>query len=397
MTAISTRALPRAEKLPGAWPERLTWLVAVVLAAAGVVGVVWRFTGGHAAADYGSYVPWGLWIAAYVALVGASAGAFAFAALLLVQRRREHYRLAILAMLVALAAFAAGMINVWLDLGHPFRAWRLMANTQFGSVMGLMAWFYALYAAVLLLGLWATRKGEVPAFMERFAWVGFLFAMVFAGSEGALFGVVGAQPMWESGLTPVLFLVEAGLFGLALVAAAGALFGLLTTGTARRLGYGLLGFLGALLVLEWSEYSTALRAAVPQKAHAAEAILTGEYWWVFWIVHLGLGVAVPGVLLLVGRGRIPFVGTAAGLVIAMGLASKLNLIVPALTHEHIEGLAEAFTGPGLVYSYFPTAMEWLVAVGTVGVAALIVLIGRHVLAPTLGPPTDRHPQMQESE
>lgn len=398
MTAISPPLLAGVGKKLGAPSERVLWLVGAALAAAGAVGVVWRFSAGHAAADYGSYVPWGLWIAAYVAFVGASAGAFALAALIFVQRRKEHYRLAVLAMLVAFGAFAAGMLNVWLDLGHPFRAWRLLADTEPGSVMGLMAWFYVLYGAVLLVGLWSTRKGEVPAFIERFAWLGFLFAMAFAGSEGALFGVVGAQPTWESGLTPVLFLVEAGLLGVALVVFAAALFGLLTTTTATRLGFALLGFLGALVVLEWSEYSTALRAALPQEEHAAEAILTGDFWWVFWILHVGLGVAVPAVLVLVGRGRTAFVGSAAGLIVAMGVASKLNLVIPALTQEQIEGLAAAFTGPGLAYEYFPSTMEWLVTAGSVGVAALIVLTGRHVLARSLEPSRDAaYATTQESE
>lgn len=385
MTAIATPALPEPMAVNGARRpvdsrvELLLWVLTGVACVAGVIGVVWRFTGGHQAADYGSYVPWGLWISAYIASVGASAGAFAFAALIFVQRRVELYRFAMLAMLVALGAFAAGMANVWLDLGHPFRAWKLVLDTSFGSVMGLMAWFYLLYTAALLVGLWVTRHGTVPAFMERGAWVAFLFAVVFAGAEGALFGVVGAQPTWESGLTPVLFLVEAGLFGLSLVVAAGVLFGFVDTALARRLGGGLLALLGVFVALEWSEFSTGLRASVPAKEEALRAVIAGDFWWVFWFLHLGLGVALPAAILIVWRRRAVAVGVAAGLIAAMSIASKLNLVVPALAQEEIEGLAHAFTGPGLELGYFPSAMEWLVAVGTVGLAALIVLAGRRLL------------------
>jgi Ni/Fe-hydrogenase subunit HybB-like protein len=60
-----------------------------------------------------------------VALIGASAGAFGFAAVIFTLRKTEYYGLARLAMLVAFGAFAAGMTNVWLDLGHPFRFWKL--------------------------------------------------------------------------------------------------------------------------------------------------------------------------------------------------------------------------------------------------------------------------------
>jgi protein NrfD len=216
--------------------------------------------------------------------------------------------------------------------------------------------------------------------MERFAWLAFLFAIVFAGAEGALFGVVGAQPTWESGLTPVVFLIEGALFGLSLVVAAGALFKLLAAETARRLGQALLALLVALVVVEAFEFFTGLRAAVPAKEHAFEAILTGEYWWVFWVFHLGLGIVVPAAVLFRAKGRIALVGGAGALIASMALASKLNLVVPALAaHEDIEGLSAAFTGPGLVHEYVPSAMEWLVTIGTIGLAALVVLAGHRLL------------------
>jgi protein NrfD len=384
MTVITDRSLPARDAGTTGWPERLAWVLAAIAAIIGVIGVVWRFTGGHGAADYGSYVPWGLWIAAYIALVGASAGAFGFAALILMHRRTEHYRLAVLAILVAFGAFAAGMLNVWLDLGHPMRAWRLVVNNRPESVMGLMAWFYTAYGGLLLLCLWSVRKGRVPSFMERWAWVGLLFAAVFAGAEGALFGVVGAQPTWESGVTPVLFIAEAGLVGLGLVAATAALFGFLSPPVARRIGHWLLGLIGLVLVIEVSELSTGLWAAVPAKAETFRAVLTGDYWWAFWLLHLGVGALVPVALILAGRGRAPFVGVAGGLVAAMALTSKLNLVVPALVQEDLEGLAGAFTGPGLVHDYFPSTMEWFVAFGSVGMAALIVLAGRRLLERPLG-------------
>lgn len=380
-----TDSLDRNRELDSpAWVNPVAWLVTGACVAVGLVGFVWRFTGGHGAADYGSYVPWGLWIAAYVTLIGMSAGAFALAALIYAQRLRQHYRLANLAMLVALATFAAGMTNVWLDLGHPFRAYKLLTDTTFSSVMGVMAWLYVIYGIILVVGLFAARRGTVPPLLERLAPVAFLFAILFAGAEGALFGVVGAQPLWESGLTPVLFLVEAALVGTAVVAAAAAAFGALTQETARKFGTGILVLLGVLLVLEWSEYSTGLTAAVPAKSEAIETILTGDFWWVFWFMHLGLGIVIPAALLLRGRSKIAVVGVAGGLVAAMGLASKLNLVVPALAQEEIEGLADAYHGDGLATEYFPSVMEWMVWLGTLGLAGMVVLLGRRYMSGWFG-------------
>jgi molybdopterin-containing oxidoreductase family membrane subunit len=357
------------------WLQWVAWILTVVCLAAGAYGLYLRFTKGYAAANYGSYVPWGLWIAAYVALIGASAGAFGFAAVVFTIRKTEYYGLARLAMLVALGAFAAGMTNVWLDLGHPFRFWKLLVETSWTSIMGWMSWFYVIYGLILVVGLFLTRNGVIPKFIERFSWLAFLFAIAFAGAEGALFGVVGARALWESGLTPILFLVEAALFGVGLVVAAAAIFGKLNTAAARTLGVLMLILLAGLIVLEWAEYSTGLYASVPAKSSAIMTILIGPYWWVFWGLHLGIGVVLPGLLLLFGRGNVLLTGLAGGLIAAMGLATKLNLVLPALAQGELEGLVHAFTGPGLAFTYFPSKMEWLVWLGTLGLGGLIVLTG----------------------
>ena len=141
------------------WAQPLAWLLALACCAAGVYGLMLRFEQGHAAAAYGSYVPWGLWIAAYVAFIGSSAGAFALAAVILMLRQEKYYGVARLAILVALAAFAVGMTNVWLDLGHPLRAWKLLLETSWTSIMGWMSWFYVIYGVILLLGLVASIRG----------------------------------------------------------------------------------------------------------------------------------------------------------------------------------------------------------------------------------------------
>jgi protein NrfD len=355
--------------------QNIAWGITLVAFIIGLIGLYQRFMEGHQAANYGSYVPWGLWIAAYTMLVGASAGAFALAAFIFIFRSETYYPLARLAILVALATFIAGMINVSLDLGHPFRAWKLLFQTSPTSVMGWMAWFYTLYGILLLVGLWLTRTGQVPAFIQRFAWLAFFFAIAFAGAEGALFGVIGARAAWESGLTPILFLVEGALFGLGLVVAVAYLFDKLTPAIATRLGQVMLALLGGLIVLEWAEFSTGLYAAVPGKSHTLQAILSGEYWWVFWIFHVALGVVLPGLLLLFGRGQVWLTAAAGALIGAMGLASKLNLVVPALAQEELDGLSKAFTGPGLSFAYFPSSMEWLVWVWTIAVAGLVVLAG----------------------
>jgi protein NrfD len=354
-------------------------IVAAIGFVVGLYGLYLRVVDSHQSTNYGSYVPWGLWIAAYVMLVGTSAGAVGVAAFIYIMRRKDLYPLARMGVMAALAAFVAGMFLVWVDLGHADRFWKLYLQTSFGSVMGWMAWFYALYGILLLVGLWLTRSGQVPAVIEKYAWLIFLFVIAFAAAEGALFGVVGAQTAWESGFTPILFLVEGAALGVSVVAAAGYLLGYLTVDISKLFGSVLLALLAVVLLLEFSEIITGLYNATPVKTSSLQSMLFGQYWWVFWIFHGVFGVIVPIFLLLFAREKPLATAIAGALVVSMGLTSKLNLIVPALAQEEMEGLAEAFTGPGLTYSYVPSLAEWLVYIWAISLAVLVFLLGSQLL------------------
>jgi Ni/Fe-hydrogenase subunit HybB-like protein len=56
------------------------WLIWIACLAIGSVGIYHRVTQGHLPAGYGSYVPWGLWVALYFHGVGLAGGVFLIAA-----------------------------------------------------------------------------------------------------------------------------------------------------------------------------------------------------------------------------------------------------------------------------------------------------------------------------
>lgn len=363
--------------------DRILWVLAAVAFFVGGVGVVQRVLTGHVEAAYGSYVPWGLWVGIYTMLVGMSAGALFLVSVILGLRIERLAGIVRPALTVAVATFGGGILAVWLDLGDPLLAWRLYLATGFTSIMGWMAWFYAAYAVVLAilawLVIWRGQTSASPA-VQRLGVLGALLAIVFAGSEGALFGVVGARDFWHSGLTPILFLVEGALSGIALVTVVALLFGLATEQVARILGRVVLGALLAAIVVEFAELSIGIYASIPAYASSVELVLSGPYWWAFWIIHALLGVAVPLVLLVFGPGRRIAIAGATALIAATALSTKLNLVIAAQAVPEFEELRTAYTGPGLRFDYFPTLMEWLVALWILAVVAIVVLVGHWVLS-----------------
>ena len=60
--------------------DRLFWSLVIIGFFVGLFGIADRLLNGHSNLNYGSYVPWGLWVAGYIYLIGISAGAFMVAA-----------------------------------------------------------------------------------------------------------------------------------------------------------------------------------------------------------------------------------------------------------------------------------------------------------------------------
>lgn len=392
--------------------ERSLWCLAVAGLVVGGWGMSTFVRHGHLAAAYGSYVPWGLWIASYAYFVGLSAGAFLVSALVYVFDVRRLEPIGRLALLAALCCLAAALGFVWLDLGHPERAWRIFLQTSFRSVMGWIIWLYGVYFVLLAAELHLALRPHLSARRREGGWrgrlaravplvpdvytpdqesrdrrrlrvlgaFGILVAIAFHGGVGSLFGVVGARPYWHTGLLPIQFVVGALLSGGALVTALDRLFAQPDDPAAAErtifLGRILLGLLAVYAVLEWAEVSVTGYAAIPSHTASLELVLFGPYWWVFWFVHLGLGMALP-ILLLSLRGRSPRAVALAGALVAVTfLAVRLNIVVPGLAVEELEGLERAFVHPRLSFDYLPTVTEWLVLVWIVSMAGLAFLAVR---------------------
>jgi molybdopterin-containing oxidoreductase family membrane subunit len=361
-------------------------LLPVLAAAAGVgaLGVWDRLVHGKANLAFGSYVPWGLWVGLYIWLVGLSGGAFLVAFLHYGAGLRALRRAARYAVPIALLSIGAGLSLVLLDLGQMGRFWTLYTRTSPTSVLGWMVWVYTAYALVLLAMLVAMARPR-PLLLRGLAWAGLPLVVTFGGGEGALFGVLGAKPFWNSGILPVRFLFAAFLSGLAVVVLAVALFrrwpldaeSLAATKALRRW---LLGFLALNIVVEFAEVSVTLYTGLPAVVDAYRLVLFGPYWWLFWGGQLAVGLAVPAALLAAPFGTRPAVAGLAGLGVVLGAAAaKQNIVLPGLAIPEFRTLPGAFVHPRLSATYFPSATEWLVAVGVVAGAALLFVVAIEVL------------------
>ncbi len=409
--------------------KRLFWTAGAVLFLVGVFGWYGRLVDGHLDANYGSTIPWGLWIAAYIYFIGLSAGAFLISALVYVFGVKRLESIGRVALFTALVTLFLALLAVWADIGRMERFWHVFAYPNFRSPMAWMIWLYTVYFLLVATELWLVVRADLvagaagsgararlyralslgskdasPERAERdrrsvriLALVGIPLAIMFHGGVGALFGVVAARPAWNSGIFPILFLVSALASGAALLTLVSAIFQdgwRRNRATLEMLGHIVLGLLVLDLVFQASEFLVAAYGQVPGHIEGLKLIFTGPYWWVFWGWQLALGTIVPIVLLSTKTRHNPRWVAIASLFVAVGfIGLRLNIVIPALAVEEIDGLSDAIASPRFDTTYFPSAMEWALTAGIVGLGLLLFGLGERFLPngerePALPPPGD---------
>lgn len=395
--------------------KRSFWITGAVLFAVGLLGWYDRLAQGHLHANYGSVVTWGLWVAAYIYFIGLSAGSFLISSLVYVFNMKRFERIGRLAVFTAVVTLLLALLSIWADLGHMLRAWHVMAYANFKSPMAWMIWLYSTYFALLLVELWFLLRHDVVAgigargfkggayrllalgsrdlsedaaardrrVVRVLATIGVPVAIMFHGGVGALFGVVAARPHWHSGMFPILFLLSALVSGGALLTVIAAIFQdgwTRNRDTVLTLGQMVLGLLLLDVLFQISEMLVGFYGGIPGHVEGLKLVIGGPFWWVFWGWQLALGTLIPVLLLALPTRKDPRWVSLAGLLIALGfLGVRLNIVVPGLAAEEIKGLSTAVASARMATHYFPSASEWLLTTGVVGLGLLLFGLGELLL------------------
>jgi molybdopterin-containing oxidoreductase family membrane subunit len=353
--------------------------ILAVMILLGMFGAWDRLANGKANLNFGSYVPWGLWVGLYICMVGIAGGAFVIVFLHHGLGISHLRRASLYALPISFFTLAMGLLLVLADLGHMERFWKLYLYPNPSSLLASMVWVYTGFTFILLAMFLALARG-LSHWLKPLSIAGFLLVITFGGGEGALFGVLGAKPYWSSGLLPIRFLFSALLSGIAVVAFAMILFRNWPEDeehneTIRFLRYLMLGLLAVNVLIEFSDYSITYYVGAPAVVEAHRLVAFGSYWWVFWIVQLLIGLLLPAVLLVPRWGVKSVNFGLAGLFIGIGYAgTKQNLVLPGLAVPDFRALPEAFVHNRLSVDYFPSFVEWLVAIGAIGAAALLFVL-----------------------
>lgn len=352
---------------------KIIWALGFII---GAFAVLERLLVGKKLVNLGSYVTWGLWVSLYIYLVGLSSGSYIFSSLVAVFDLQRFQRLIKISLLTSLVTLSSALLTITLDLGHWERFWYVFTHPTPTSMMSWMVWLYTIYFFLLLLqNIYAFSNAQEK--IKFLSGVGFPLAVAIPVCGGSLFGVVGARPYWHSAIFPVLFLLEALLSGIALITLLGIALGMAKSDkqeTFIALSKIILGLLIANVILEGTVMAVPLWGQIAYHIDAVKLVLFGTFWWVFWIVHLGLGSVIP-LFLLLRKTNLSRLAWASGLIAFTFMSVRLNIVIPALAIPELKGLETAFIEKRLAFFYVPSLHEWQVTLFIVTLAIGLFYLG----------------------
>lgn len=367
--------------------------------------------------DWGSGggVPWGMYIGTFVWWVGIAHGGIAVSAAVRVFKVDQFKPIARIGEIVTLVALPMAAANIVFDLGRPDRLFNTMEMWPLTMYHSPLAWDVAVVTLYLVLSmtyltltlraeLYALR-GKVPRYLrpiyfalllgyrssedektEQMAyWLAIaILALVPLLSGGVvpwLFSLLASQPGWYGASTGPAMLFESLTSAIAVVVVVAAAFRyaydweFIDSEVFRGLSK-VLAFL-ALAVL-WFLLHDTLTGIYAAPVHEELLTNTALGLPLFWVALSGLGLGTVYLLATLVRPslyRLPaFV--AASIAISLSIwIKKLLFVVEGLLHPTNPPLSQLYPGG----SYTPTLVEWVVASGTIFLAALLIVLATKVI------------------
>lgn len=337
---------------------------------------------GHVVSGMNNQIVWGLPHMFAVFLIVAASGTLNVASMASVFGKTAYKPLAPLSALLAMALLSGGLAVLLLDLGRPERLLVALTHFNFKSIFAWNVILYSGFMALVAAYLWTMLEWHAKAWSARVGLAAFLWRVTLTTGTGSIFGfLIGRQALGSALLGP-MFVVYSLSYGLAVFV---LVLLAISHWTAKPLDTAMLArllrlqalFVALVLFVVLVYHLTHLYFA---RQHGVERFLLldgGIYTMLFWLVHLLLGNVLPLVLLLRGRQTATRAVLATLLVCLGGMAQMYVTIVGSQAFALVifPGYAvRSSFGDGAIASYTPAALEWLLGLGGMALAALITLL-----------------------
>ena len=341
-----------------------------LLIAGGLCAIYRLFFGLGAATNLNDLWPWGIWIGIDVlGGVALAAGGFVIAGAVYILNWKKYKIIVRPALLNAFFGYVVAALSISLDIGRSFRIWHPMVMWQGNSIMFIVALHVVLYTSTLAtesspmlfekLG-WKRALNIVNKIMVPVVLFGVLLSTLHQSSLGAVYLIAPSKlsPLWYSNALPSLFLISAVMLALSMVSfetilSSRAFHHELPVEVLKGLARGTLIVGGGYLAIKLIDLA---------RGPGIGLALNGSFLSNLWLLEMGVGVALPLILLSFRsiRTDINRIFVVNILVILGVMLNRVNV--------GIFGVAEYATGAG--GDYFPSFIELMVTAAMVAFAVL---------------------------
>ena len=246
---------------------------------------------------------WGWQIAVYLFLGGLAAGTLCVSAVINLITKDRFKKTIRFGAWSGTVLLILGVLLLLADTAAPGKAmllWQSFTNLE--SWMAFGAWF--LFVGIITYGLYALSNTEwitnklkfLTGLKTALAIVIIPLSLGIAVYTGILLGVLYNHPLWNTWFLPALFTVSAIDTGVALVTGYAVLSESKAKEGINRIKRSLEVSTGILVVLEVVVLVVYLKSMVSagEVANASvEALTAGPLSQLFWIVFIGIGLALP--------------------------------------------------------------------------------------------------------
>lgn len=391
MTVLAPPAVPGGRRLS---PAHTWYAVLAAGLAVGAAAFAYQWSQGLGATGLSNSISWGMYIIAFMFLVGISAGGLIVVAGSELVGSHRFAALNRLAVICSATAVITAGVALLPDVGRPQLLWKMVVQ---GNPTSPLIWdmlVIAAYLTIAVIDLWIlTRPEPRPRALRTMAMVTLPVAVLVHSVTAWIFGLVVARPWWNTALLAPLFISSALVSGTALVVVVARI---VQRTTAWRVPASVLPDLGRLLAwfvavdgfLLGAELLTAYTSREPDHVEQLDVVLFGRLAPLFW-TEIALGLLVPFVIFASAklRARPNLLLAGSGLALLGVFFKRINILMPSM-FEPLVGLAPGIPGgrPGQGFRadeiYLPTLVEVGVLIGIAAFAAALVTLGvRRLVAP----------------
>lgn len=388
MENILTKVLPQEGGLEGSRSGLYNGVIGLLglFTLVGVAfGVHAMFAGHEHVYGVTREVPWGLMLGAYVFFVVSSTGlclvssighVFGFEAFKPIAKRSVY---------LAIATIVAGFLVIAFEIENPWRmAVYNIISPNLSSNIWWMGTLYGAYLFFMLIEFALLQAGKHKT-AGMLGLLGVISGVAAHSNLGAVFGLLNGREFWHGPYMPIYFIVSAMMSGCATV-----IF-------FHWLGYKINGWkmsetlqeslrsvakLGALLYLVIMFFTTwkfiaGVSGHPPGEYEAFMSLFNGPYAKNFWYGEVGLGLAIPFLIILGVRAKnltAMAIGSGASIVGIFVMRYDLVIvgqIVPGFHELNIVNL------PHLLH-YAPTLHEWMVTLAGFAFCGLLFMMGERL-------------------